>query len=167
MICYRCGRIGHRAGTCTNTPQPQMVDELMARLGKTRCNDCGRYRHPESTCWNKPENAHLRPEGWQGPYHYAGYPKAAEAGNVSHDQTRLQECDLVQTSDEVSLAFADTNNSEIYTQIESKDTDEEPDLMDPEIWIGETRATTHSTAQHTIMPPAITGTRHHWMMFSE
>ena len=50
MICYRCGGIGHRAGTCTNTPRPQLVDELMARLDFKRCNDCGKYGHPDETC---------------------------------------------------------------------------------------------------------------------
>ena len=36
----------------------------------------------------------------------------------------------------------------MYTQIKSNDTDKEPDLMDPEIWIGNTGATTHSTAHN-------------------
>ena len=60
----------------------------------------------------------------------------------------MQERDLVQTSDEVSLAYANDINSELYMQIESKDTEEDPDLMDPEKWIGDTGATTHSTAHN-------------------
>ena len=50
MICYQCGGIGHRAGTCTNTPRPQVVNELMTRMGIKQCNDCGRYGYPEVTC---------------------------------------------------------------------------------------------------------------------
>ena len=88
----------------------------MTRLGIKKCNNCGRYSHQEGTCWNKPENAHLRPEGWQGPYHYAGFPKAAETGNVSLDQWQVSDHDLVQTIDKVSLAYTTGECNSLYTK---------------------------------------------------
>ena len=45
----------------------------------------------------------------------------------------MSDQDLVNTIDKVSLAYTTGDFNGIYTQIESKGTEDEPDLMDPEI----------------------------------
>jgi gag-polypeptide of LTR copia-type len=91
LMCYNCGEKGHRAQGCPNKADPDAVAQTMRSLGVDPCQSCGRWGHSVTKCWNNPSNAHLRPEGWRGPYYLSGYPKTgggAEAANVSIDHRR-------------------------------------------------------------------------------
>ena len=81
-----------------------------------------------------------------GPISLCRVSKVAETGNISLDHEQAPDQDLINTIDEVSLAYTTREDDGLYTQIESKDTEDEPDLMDLEIWIGDTGATTYSMA---------------------
>ena len=102
-------------------------------------------RRTKESYWNKDINAHLRPQGWCGPYHFAGFPRVAETGNISIDHKHATDHDLIKITNKVSLVYTMGDKDGIYTQIESKDTEDEPDLLDPQIWIRNTGATTQST----------------------
>ena len=76
--------------------------------------------------------------------------EASEA-TVSQNSSKSSDDDL---SLEMILAQVDSTGEPDYMQIESLDGEEALDLMDPEVWIGDTGATTHSTAhlQYRINP---------------
>ena len=77
-----------------------------------------------------------------------------ETGAVTTDQNKEEEQEEEEEYNlEMLLAQVHSFGSD-YSQVESIHREGEPDLLDPEVWIADTRATTHSMAHpdHGICP---------------
>ena len=145
MMCYRCGLNGHRANECTNPANPSLVEEQQHALGRSVCNECGRWGHSAANCFNRNENAHKRPEGWRGPFYKQGYlkPDQETTGEPGFVALACKQVDEPMT-DEMMMAMANTENNGEFLQVSTQH-GRGPSLKDPEIFIGDTGATRHST----------------------
>ena len=104
-------------------------------------------------CWTKEDNAHLQPANWGiGGGGQAGIMQETRAvitdQNKEEEQEEEEEYNL-----EMLLVQVHSFRSD-YSQVENTHREGEPDLLDPEVWIADTGATTHSMAHpdHGICP---------------
>ena len=118
-VCFKCGKKGHKANECRSN---------IKRTGgkfNGKCHHCGKKGHMAKDCWQKEENAHKRPKGYKVP--------GSETGLSSGDGLQIEY--LLTGQD----GFEDGEVGNITFPTSHKM------LADPNVWIADTGATTHST----------------------
>ena len=107
----------------------------------------------DDVCWSKEGNAHLRPANWgMGPGGRVAANLETGVVNANQGEATEQEEEGEYTM-EMLLAQVHSFGSD-YSQVESIPTEGELNRLDPEVWIADTGATTHSMAHpdHGIRP---------------
>ena len=113
--CYKCRRKGHKANKCPDLTTPSF---------QGNCNLCGKRGHKKEACWNDEKNAAKRPAYWRN---------GTGSANTNRNETSNTGVEvLMHGIDEVMLSGLEVPNSLDI-------------LQDPDIWIGDTGATVHST----------------------
>jgi Zinc knuckle len=141
MLCYSCGQTGHRSNECSNPKNLALVTQVLTAQGRKPCEHCGKFGHPPHLCWNLPSNTATRPEYWRGPMGAkpAEAPKQYETGNVSVDHHG------VDSHCELSMVIGHLNSEDMQS-VDALLRTMGLSIDDPNVWIGDTGATTHNTA---------------------
>ena len=143
MLCYNCGQFGHRSSDCKNARNVELATQVLLAQGRKPCEHCGRFGHPPALCWTLPANAQLRPDNWRPPVKKVEVlatngVTGVESGSVAMDGDG-------DSGSELSLAMKNLDQGEL----ESMDASLRAmglNLSNPDVWIGDTGATTHNTA---------------------
>ena len=139
MLCYNCGQYGHRSNVCEGPRNIELVAQILKAQGKNPCPHCGRFGHNPTLCWSLVTNAHLRPSNWKGQTR----PVEQQAGKAAKEQGNMMMDEGNESDNEFSLVKM--NESDIETVNRSLKS-MGLSLSDPNVWIGDTGATTHNTA---------------------
>ena len=62
IICYKCGKKGHKANKCKSKGRQGNGN---GNKFKGDCNNCGKPGHMAKDCWEDPKNADKRPKGYK------------------------------------------------------------------------------------------------------
>jgi hypothetical protein len=123
-VCFKCGKTSHKANNCNQKNANGMPNKFMAG-GKSgnphknlQCHGCRKTGHITKNCWEKESNAHKQPTGWKS---------SKETGAVSAD---------VGGNNQVEFLFC---------RLPMTFPGDSALLNDPNVWIGNTGATTHQT----------------------
>jgi hypothetical protein len=136
MICYQCGQFGHRSNECKNPKNHALAAQVLKAQGRKPCEHCGRFGHPPNLCWNLDANAHLRPPFWTGPVYTPEYKAEHGLGGIDDD---------LDSTSELSFVLANMSHDELESMNASLRA-MGLSLSSPDVWIGDTGATTHNTA---------------------
>jgi hypothetical protein len=123
-VCFKCGANGHKANDCpvkkiVNSARNNFAGQKKQGAHKDKvCYGCGKKGHISSNCWEKESNASKRPSGWKS---------TKETGAVSADIGKNQ----------VEFLLCGVPKMMFPTDISI--------LFDPNVWVGDTGATTHQT----------------------
>ena len=125
--CYKCHKKGHKANKC-----PELEHEK--RFNGT-CNLCGKRGHKKEDCWNDEKNVAKRPASWKSRADstVGATISANEATNASVE-VLMSGFDVFQEDEVVECIMS---GIEVPNSLDV--------LNDPDIWIGDTGATVHST----------------------
>ena len=146
VICFTCGEKGHKSFEC---PNKDSSDKKSSRKGKSsvKCENCGKTGHKTKDCWLKEENKDKVPKWYKVP----------EKKVEETTETNLQSTDTDSNSGvEVLLASVDKYIEEIDMDIQTgkyetaleqlvQNQQTLETLLDPDIWIADTGASTMST----------------------
>jgi Zinc knuckle len=142
MLCYNCGLYGHQANDCKNTKNFELVAQVLKSQGRTLCMHCGRFGHPQALCWSLPCNTVARPPYWRVLVIGAEVRMQTNTGghksgamSIDNDQDEYSELSLVSRQidpDDILSIAASLKESGLS-------------LLDPNVWIGDTGATTRNT----------------------
>jgi hypothetical protein len=147
MLCYCCGQYGHRTNDCKNPKNHELVKQVLMAQGKSPCEHCGRFGHHPSTCWSLPANAGARPQFWRPPGRAPVQPVGGQ-GQGGQPESGAVSVDFVSDgTTEFSLALGVDQMEEVEVQsIDASLKAMGMCLASPDVWIGDTGATTHNTA---------------------
>jgi hypothetical protein len=172
-VCWNCGKPGHKVNVCrspntNNKFRPARSNNSNSKSNRGRddggnngnangdgnnngnrnnrdivCNECGMRGHTRDRCFCLESNASRRPAGWRLP---AGYQRRNNGSNGGNNGGS--------NSGEQAHANMDYGNDDCYEllmcQVGKQDKMTFPKvkalLEDPNIWIGDTGASTHSTS---------------------
>ena len=118
--CFKCGESGHEAWHCRSS-------EGKRKKFNGNCNHCGKYGHKKADCWLLEENKKNHQKGTMDQNEKGA--GAMDASNESNEFLLASSDDGADTNDETELTMAQKS----YI------------LKDPNIWIGDTGATSDST----------------------
>jgi hypothetical protein len=116
LNCYCCGKTGHCENKCTSKRMNNSSSKNYREF-KGKCGTCVIRGHTTKDCWTREENKSKRPHNWKKP--------SEEKMNISVEKKRSYE-------KVVNYCWA-------IKDLETK-------LTDPDVWIADTGATVHSTA---------------------
>ena len=116
-ICYNCRKDGHKFYQC-----PDKKNSSEINLNRN-CNNCGKWGHRAVDFWEMGENKDKRPEWW----------KSKNDQNTKNAQEQVTAALGMATSVEYLFAGINFLNNEKL-------------LSDPKIWIADSVATVHTTA---------------------
>jgi hypothetical protein len=119
--CFRCKKRGHKSHECPT--KGQAGGGGSARKFNGKCNSCGKTGHMEKACWSKAENKDKRPQ-W-----LKDKDKIGEQANVN-----------VGSKIEFVLCGVDREKKTFPNTQEL--------LNDPNLWLGNSAATTHTTCHN-------------------
>jgi Zinc knuckle len=143
MLCYSCGQYGHRSNECKNAKNFELAAQVLKVQGWSPCEHCRRFGHPLALCWNLPENVQTRPAYWKGlrkqEYNSGPHTGVHESGNMYINQD--SEEDLC----ELSLVMGYMQDKDMKS-IDELLKEMGLNLSNPDVWIGDTGATTHNTS---------------------
>lgn len=119
--CYKCGFKGHRAKDCRvdKSKWKKNSNSNKPRSSRMKCYQCGKPGHRQVDCWEREENKHKRPSNWKSKEHGA----AAIESKGEHQVEFL----LCGVCNDEAMEFPKSHAI----------------LRDPNLWIGDTGATTH------------------------
>ena len=133
-ICWNCGKPGHRAAQCRSPSTNNKFKPGGASGGGNArsnrdmvCHECGLRGHKKTNCWCLEENASKRPPGWKPPANYRG--SSAQRGEQSSAHIDFDDDDGFELMMPTVMTFPKTAAL----------------LTDPNIWIADSAASTHST----------------------
>ena len=137
-LCFNCGKKGHKANVCPNKNSNAGGGKF-----KGKCNVCGKIGHKKAQCFYNPQNKSKRPAWFKPKENKDGFCKEINAAAIEEDDERIE---LLMTVQDVE------NNNEIIEKEEAIFTGQEMCIpavqsifQDPNIFIGDTGASTHST----------------------
>jgi MinD superfamily P-loop ATPase len=116
VTCYSCGKTGHCANECTSRIIKNSSSKNYRKF-QGKCGTCRICGHTTKDCWTREENKSKRPPNWKKP--------SEEKMNISAEKKR---------------------RSEKVVEYCWPIKDLEAMLTDPDLWIADTGATVHSTA---------------------
>jgi len=141
IVCYRCGKKGHKAFKCKNPKKEggggRGNGGSNSKFGG-KCGTCGKKGHKSTDCFDDPKNADKVPEWYKKKKKGSG-----EAAMMSGDIEVLLscvDCSTVNVFDE----------AKIETMLKSSDAMELPSnlslLLDPNVWVADSGATVDGTS---------------------
>ena len=131
LKCYNCGKEGHKAVDC-RSPKRGRQGSCKTRKLKGKCNNCGKEGHKAADCWNSEANKDKRP-AWFKPL------KETAAAAVTDEKER-DDVECLLAGPEWCLP---TDSELGLSQMTFPKTTEL--LCNPEVWIADMGASTHST----------------------
>jgi Arginine methyltransferase-interacting protein, contains RING Zn-finger len=160
--CYNCGKPGHKAAQCPNKKDNDGKGKFTGK-----CNLCGKVGHKKADCWDLPDNADKRPKNYK-PKNLASSGEAGgacvesllgavEMANSDDDAAGIYDVVLdtlpewvvgsrieegFSVGDVLGASLGD-GNATLPNSFEL--------LKDPEIWIGDSGASRHSTFSSVAM----------------
>ena len=116
-ICYECGKKGHRARDC---PSKDNNDGTRKGRFNGKCHECGKVGHRKDDCWMLEKNASKRPAWYKTPDQVAGAIDEKDNDNTS---------EYLLNGIKGTVKFPKTKAM----------------LLDENVWVADTGASTHST----------------------
>ena len=146
--CYKCGKQGHRANDCKSKGKGRgKMNGKSGQKFKGECFHCGKKGHRETDCWQKDKNSKKRPDGYNKP--------GQESGLASGDGLEYEYLLCGVEQQWVEVDHEDSCNGSVGEELLGDmhefvlgsiafATDQRM-LNDPNVWIADTGASTHST----------------------